>query len=299
MILGEDGHGVDVVLDVVHEHQPGEVGEAVEHLVTGAGLLEFDVDGLAVPVIDGDAHRGRGDLEGLIVQDLLGLLDHLPFLFGVAVVEEDVDVGEHIERDGVGELLGCLARDAVLEIVVARDARAGHRLIGGVDDALDAEAVIERLQCDHRLYGGAVGVCDDALVPLHVLGIDLGDDKGDVVVHTPLAGVVHHHGARFHEHGSEFRRSAGARREEGEVHLALQSHDVLFRELDDGVGLAHEVDLLARASCGREKIVVFDGELSFGQHFEKLVADHAGRTDDGDVELFHITSCDPLPISLL
>ena len=299
MILREDGHGVDVVLDVVHQHQPREVGEAVEHLFLGAGLLELDVDGLAVTVEDGDAHRGGGDPERLIVQYLLGLLDHLPLLFGIAVVEEDVDVREHVERDWVGELLGSLPRDAVLEVVVSRDARARDRLIGGVDDALDAEGVIERFERHHRLDGGAVGVGDDALVPLHVLGIDLGDDEGDVVVHAPLAAVVHDHRARLDEDGSEFRRSARTRGEESKVHLAFQSHHVLFRELDDGVRLAHEVDLLARASCGSEEIVVLDGELSFGQHFEELVADHAGRADDGDVEFFHITSCNPLPFILL
>ena len=208
-------------------------------------------------------------------------------------------MGEHIERDGIGELLGSFPRDAVFEVVVARDARAGDRLIGGIDYALDAEGVIEGFERDHRLDGGAIGVGDDAGIPFHVLGVDLGDYEGNVVVHTPLTAVVNHNGARLHEYGGELRRSARACREEGEIHLAFQRHHVLLCELDDGVGLAHEVYLFARASRGREEIVVLDGELPFGEHFQKLVAHHAGGADYGDVKFFHITSCDPLSTFLL
>ena len=161
-------------------------------------------------MVDGDAHGGGGDAQGLIVQYLFGFLYHLPFLFGVAVVEEYVDMRQHIERDGIGELLGRFARDAVLQVVVSGDARAGDRLIGGVNYALDAESVVKGLKGDDSLNGGAVGIGDDAFVPLHVLGIDLGDDEGNVVVHTPLAAVVHDHGACLHKDGRELRRSAGA-----------------------------------------------------------------------------------------
>ena len=217
---------------------------------------------------------------------------------GVAVVEEHIDVGESVERDGRGELLGCDAVDAVLEVVEALHARAGNRLVGGIDDALDAVLVIEGFEGDDRLYGGAVGVGDDALVPLDILGVDLGDDEGDIVVHTPLAAVVHNHRSRFDEDGRECRRCAAACREQGKIHLAFERHHIVFGEFDDGVGLAHEVNLFARASRGREKIVILDRELSFGENFEELVADHSGRADYGDVEFTHITSLMPL-IALL
>src|SRR3546814_5189573 len=49
----------------------------------------------------------------LRVDDLLGLDHHLPFLLGRAVVQEDVDMGNDVEGDLLGELLRAhlLSRD--------------------------------------------------------------------------------------------------------------------------------------------------------------------------------------------
>ena len=41
----------------------------------------------------------------VLVEDLLGLGDHLPFFLGRAIVQENVDMRDHVEGDLLGELL--------------------------------------------------------------------------------------------------------------------------------------------------------------------------------------------------
>lgn len=197
---------------------------------------------------------------------------------------------EHIVRDGVGELLGSFARDTVFEVVVSRNTRTGNCLIGGIYDTFDAESVVQRFESDNCLNGRAVGVGDDAFIPFDVFGVDFGNDEGNVFVHTPLAAVVDNDRARFDEYGSELFGRACACGEQCEIYFARESHNVFFGELDDGVGLAHEIDLFTRASCGCEQVIILDGKLSFREYFEELVAYHTGSADHGDVELFHKTS---------
>ena len=139
---------------------------------------------------DRHAHAGRGHLD-LRIEDLLGLDHHLPFLLGRAVVEEVVDVRDDVEGDLLGELhrlVGIADEDvaALLEqLVHARLAGAGDRLVGRDDDPLDRRRVVQRLQRHHHLRGRAIRVGDDVLAPIEVdrLGIHLGHDQRHVRVH--------------------------------------------------------------------------------------------------------------------
>ena len=115
---------------------------------------------------DRHPHTGGGQLD-LGVEDLLGLGHHLPFFLGVARVHEHINVRNDVE----GNLLGELHRrrrigdeDAlglVPELVHGVLAGARDRLIGGHHHALDLCRVVQRLQSNHELGGGAVGVGDD------------------------------------------------------------------------------------------------------------------------------------------
>ena len=132
VVFSHNGHGVNVVGDVVLNDDSGEVFKAREHRFFGAGFLELDVDGLAVSVEHGNAYGGSRNAQSLVVQDFFGFLDHLPFLFGVTVFEENVDVREHIVSDGVGELLGSFARDTVFEVVSLNEDVIPAEAISGV-----------------------------------------------------------------------------------------------------------------------------------------------------------------------
>ena len=82
------------------------------------------------------------------MHDLLRLDDHLPLFFGGAVVQEDVDLRDAVERDAVRELLDVelLAHEEVarlrVELLHRRRARTGCGLVGGDDDALDRREVV-------------------------------------------------------------------------------------------------------------------------------------------------------------
>ncbi len=142
-----------------------------------------------------DEHRhadaGGRDLD-LGIEDLLRFHDHLPFFLGRSVVEEAVDVRDHVERDLLGEFLGVglVADEDVArlfeQLVHAVLPRARHRLIGGDDDARDLRRVVDRLQCHDHLRGRAVGIGDDVacLVPVDRLRVHFGHDQRHVGVHA-------------------------------------------------------------------------------------------------------------------
>ena len=66
--------------------------------------LELDIDRFGVADEDRHANAGGGH-EDLRVEDLLGLDHHLPLFLGGAVIHEDVDLGNDVEGDLLGELL--------------------------------------------------------------------------------------------------------------------------------------------------------------------------------------------------
>ena len=59
-------------------------------------------------------------------------------------------------------------------------------LVGRGDDRLDGALLGEGIDGHKRDDRGAVGIRDDALVPLHVLGVDLGNDEGNIGVEADV-----------------------------------------------------------------------------------------------------------------
>ena len=148
--------------------QPGALRRISRASSARDRIGELDVHRLRVADEHRHAHAGGGELD-LGVEDLLGLDHHLPLFLGVAVLHEHVDVGDHVEGDALGELLGLDVLQRVdrlglaIELVQPILAGAGHRLIGRDDDALDGRLVVQRLQRDDELRGRAVRIGDDVL----------------------------------------------------------------------------------------------------------------------------------------
>ena len=98
-----------------------------------------------------DRHAdGRGaDPQLGQVEDLAALGDELPLFLGVAVGQEDVDLGQDVERDRVGidmrlgRSAGDMRADLVLELLDGVGARPRHALVGVDDDPLDADRVAQ------------------------------------------------------------------------------------------------------------------------------------------------------------
>ena len=134
-------------------------------------------------------HRGGGYLDGRI-QNLVGLVHHLHFLLGVAIVLENVDMREdiHIYRARIDSriftpLAACSFRIHLIQSLVAC---AGYGLVGGHHDSLDLIAVVKRSYGYEHLDGGAVRIGDNHIAFLKTVSVDFRDYKFLGRVHSPL-----------------------------------------------------------------------------------------------------------------
>ena len=172
---------------------------------------------------DRHADGGARDAQLRQVQDLARLDDDLPLLLGVAVVAEDVDMGQRVEGDGVRvdrgleRLAGGVGLDLRLQLHHGLVAGAAHGLVGVDDDALDADAVAQGREQRHQLHRRAVGVGHDAFVSLGVRVVDARDDERDAGLHAPLRRVVDDDGAARCRLRREDLRGAASGREERDV----------------------------------------------------------------------------------
>ncbi len=156
-----------------------------QHLLTRRRCAQLDRDALGVAVFDGNAvavrahacriGTNRSAIERAEQLHRLGL--HL-FLF---IADEGDNIAQDVERWH------------------ARIARSADGLHGADEDAVDAEAIGERLEREHQSNGGAVRIGDDVsaglLTPALLLeqrqmgGVHLGDDQRNVFLHAEGAGV--------------------------------------------------------------------------------------------------------------
>ena len=113
------------------------------------------------------------------MEDLAVLGDDLPFLLGVAIGQEDVDLRERVERDrvrvdvGDRRITGDVGADLALELGQGVGTGPRHGLVGVDHDPLQADRVAQGHQDRRELHRRAVGVGDDARVALEVVRVDL------------------------------------------------------------------------------------------------------------------------------
>ena len=149
--------------------------------------------------------------------------------------------------------------DLALQFFDGLGARAGNGLVAGGENALHTESLVQRIERHQRNGGGAVRVGDDALVLLHVRGIDFGHDERDGIVHAEGAGVIHHHAAGLGGDRGEFLGDAAAGAEQGDVD-ALER---VFSEFLNRNVLPSELQLLADGTGGGEQSQLPTGKLRF------------------------------------
>ena len=234
---------------------------------------------------DRHAHAGDGDLD-VRVQHLVRLVRHLLLLVGRTVLEERADVGDDVEGDLFGELLGTRVAQAVdglrlvPQLVHAFLAGAGHRLIGRDDHPLDPGRVMQRLQRRDQLDGRAVGVGDDVLLGgvLDGVGVHLGHDQRHVGVLAEGRGVVDHDGTGL---ADLFRPFPGHRAACGHQHQIDLGEVELFDVLAFD-GLVAEGDLHALGLARGDGVDFIDGEFQLLEDVQHFAAHIARGSDDGD-----------------
>ena len=246
--------------------------------------------------VDGYAHRRRRDAHAVVAHDLLCLVDHLHFLFGVEIVLEDVDLRNEVERDLIvlrqfadgqylchGLFAGGEGCDLLLELRHALLARTGDRLIGRHDDAADLRDIVERLQPHDHDDGRAVRVRDDALVRLDRLGIDLGHDERHLRVHAEGTRVVDDDRPCLDGMGSKLLACRTARKERDVNSLKGVRRRLLHRVL-----LAHKRDFLPCGAAGCEQPQLRERELALLDECQEFLSDRTRCAEYCDTIFLHI-----------
>ncbi len=144
-------------------------------------------------------HAGRTDPD-IRVHDFPRLVEHLHFLFRIAVVREHVHLRNQVERQLVSELLHCrfLARQDLpvlrVQLVHRRGARTAGSLVGRHMYPLDVRQLLDGFQRHHHQNRRAVRVRDDTpRTHERILRIDLRHHQRHLLVHPERAGIVDHH----------------------------------------------------------------------------------------------------------
>ena len=270
------------------DHQAaGRLAQDLARLIRTDRILEFDVHGFRMTDEHGHPHASRRELD-LRIENLLRLGDHLPLFLGRSVIHEDVDLGNKVEGDALGELLR-LDRirhehgASLLEQFVHRFlACARHRLIGRHHHALDRRLVVQGLQRHDELGGRAVRVGDDILLreSLRGLGIDLRHHQRHVGIHAESGRIVDDDAALRANARRPFLRNGAARGHQADIDGAeIEMLERLALER-----LVAERDLDADRAGRGQRYDFRYGEAALGEDGEHFTADIAGGADHRDLK---------------
>lgn len=252
----------------------------------GRGLLELEVERFGVRAEHRHADAGRRDHQIRMVQHLARLVQHLHLLLGVPVVEEDVDVGDQVERDPMGERGRCdrLAVEDLPglheQLVHGLGPCAAGGLVGRRDEAAELLRAVQRGDRHQHDDGRAVGVRDDALVRVDILGVHLGNHQRNVGLHAEGARVVDHQRARVDDALAELARDRRPGAEERQVDAA---EGLVTQFLDGQLGALERHPLADRPGGGQE-LERLHGEAARFEDTEHLDAHRTGGASDCDGE---------------
>jgi len=142
---------------------------------------------------------------------------------------------------------------------------------------------VQRFERNDSLYRRAVRVCDYTLVPLDILGVHFGNDKGHFGVHTPRGTVVYNNASVRRCYRRKFLARRAARREKSNVETLVKA---MFREFLNFMLFAEEFKLFARRTRRSQKRVIRFKVVLLAD-LQKGSADHARCADDGDFQILH------------
>lgn len=277
-----EGCRVEVVGWVVFEGYAGEVLDGLPCLGEVWWGLELGGDGDGMGTEDWDSDAGYGGAEVGEMENSAAFVLHFHFLAGVAVVEEGINLGDDVECDGVrvnargGLVAGGISEDLLAEFFDGASACAGDGLVTGGDNGVEAKEVVEGGERHEGDGGGAVGICNDAVVVECVVAIDFGDNEGDVWLHAECGGIVYDDCAGSGGDGGELFGDAATGREESKLDTL---EGIGFEFLDWDGFAAEEEGFADGASRGKESEGT-DGEVSAFEDAEHFFANGACCAND-------------------
>ena len=226
-----------------------------------------------------------------IVEDLAALIVQLQLLGGVAPFLKLANVGDHIVGDLMGKGDGghALPRGQspglLQQLHRPRRPGTGHRLVAGCHQGANGAQRPQAMDGGQGDGSGAVGVGQNALVPGHILPVDLRDHQGHVGIQAKRRGIIHKDGAVGHNFRRQGPGDGGFCRAQDDVHPGKGRPGGLFhvqRLPPEGDGLAGTLGAGQRQQGG-------NGEIPLLQHPEHLPPHGPGGPQNGYGVCFHRT----------
>mmetsp|Transcript_26181 Transcript_26181/g.46566 ORF Transcript_26181/g.46566 Transcript_26181/m.46566 type:complete len:333 (+) Transcript_26181:63-1061(+) len=261
---GVQGGGEAVVSAVVDDLNAGCLAQHLQRRLLAHFVVKLQVYALRMRAHHRDADAGGRDTNILVAPDLLGLLHHLHLLLVVPVLHHGRVMREQIEGilkgedvHGDGFVVKHLAR-LQHKLIHGSGTSARSRLVGGDNHPLDGAHLVQRRDGHEGDDGGAVGVGNDATLPLTVLHprhrvwVDLRNHQRHPLCHPKRGAVVHHHRPRINRRRPKLLADTAASAEQRNVHILEAVHCELLHR----VGLAVKVDLLPCRPCTGEHLHV-------------------------------------------
>ena len=199
---------------------------------------------------------GSGHSDIRITQDLAGFVDKFHFFGRIALVVKVSAMRNHVvvDRVMIGFHRAFEAFFLVFHLLQAFDARTADGLVGGDDQTLDTVCFVDGAECHDHLDCAAVRVGDNPVFGLDGIHVDFRNHQGNVRVHAPGRGIVHHGAALFGKEGGVLLGGRSPGREDGIVGTGCDG--IFYRY--DLVGFACKFDFLSDGTgrSGRQEFYV-------------------------------------------
>ena len=189
-------------------------------------MFKFNIHTFTVPAHYRDTHRCCCDTNAVVTHDLLRLKHHLHFFFRIAIIEKHINLGNHIEIDGVfichRIFIGTAFHQFISfthQLVHGFLTGTCHTLVSGYHDPVDLIFQMEWIERNHHLNGGTIGIGDDLIVFRQGISIDLRNHQFLGWVHPPCRRVINNRNSCGRKFWREFQGCRSTRRKQRYIRM--------------------------------------------------------------------------------
>ena len=124
--------------------------------------------------------------DGIILQDLPGLIDHFHFFFSIGIIKEYITMRKAIPVDGMRiGLLSFYTGPLILHLPNSLYPCSGNRLVSRNNNPFDFVGFMQGGKGQHHLYGRAIRIGNDLVIGTDGRCIDFRHNQTLGWIHTP------------------------------------------------------------------------------------------------------------------
>ena len=174
---------------IILDYDSGHFRHQPAHIFEGKVPDEFEIDRLRMASLHGNPDCRRGYGYGIIPENLVGLVDHLHLLLGVAVIEERIDVREYVLVYRIWIYCRIFAPFPSFafsfHLVYGLVSRPCHGLVGRHDYSFDTVCLVQRGYRHKHLDSGTVRIGYDIVFRRQDIPVDFRHDEFLGRIHPP------------------------------------------------------------------------------------------------------------------